>query len=162
MSGLAWGAHIERLKAHLKGMHLHEIMQTFWVISLGPGLTDGSQYKSTCNLLSNALTRSKAHIADGCLINVRCLARYSLFEHRQLRAALKSDPCFQTRAVSPAGGGTVLSFLEALATKGCKEDPAWSGYYIKDLDLYSELAHLPAARWVCGRGRRGFGRGLGK
>uniref|UniRef100_A0A7S3QY60 Uncharacterized protein n=1 Tax=Dunaliella tertiolecta TaxID=3047 RepID=A0A7S3QY60_DUNTE len=44
------------------------------------------------------------------------------------------------------GGGTVLSFLEALATKGCKEDPAWSGYYIKDLDLYSELAHLPAAR----------------
>ncbi|KAF5827305.1 hypothetical protein DUNSADRAFT_977 [Dunaliella salina] len=44
------------------------------------------------------------------------------------------------------GGGTALSFMGALAEKGSKKAPYWSGYYIKDLDLYSMLGHLPAMR----------------
>lgn len=44
------------------------------------------------------------------------------------------------------GGGSLLDFLVEYAKKGNKASPRPLGYYIKDLDLFSELDHLPGVR----------------
>ena len=42
----------------------------------------------------------------------------------------------------------MLQYLVDQAKKGTAGKPSACGYYVKDLDLYSELVHLPAVRCV--------------